>query len=352
MHSITHDKELWDGIFAVVTEIVKQRITKDSYALQAFKILRRMCTIRKNTLMRAINQESKLTTVENTQECADGDVHDEEGETDMNWSVSNDRTTVTSSSRKIEHRIFVPSETDRYLVEGKDMSVAFYAFQMVALNNFNELEMEINVHHILALSSVLRAQNNRRHPDMIGIFTKDHLLRIFTDEQKRLKVGAFIENHFPATISASITDIVKDVKKKRDEPNAGIEKIPKQELEDEIKEFELRQRYHDPILSGLFDDPSNDVWFRWTSVTNQEAKSSQGSGAIPKQRPDSVATELDGLYFGRSLGFVEVRCAKEAGNKFAISKDPVRLGTQSKNAIDHRFYLAHTRSPSYFSKMF
>jgi hypothetical protein len=66
---------------------------------------------------------------------------------------------------------------------------------------------------------------------------------------------------------------------------------------------------------------------------NQEARS-LNSGSISKKRPDSCISELDGLYFNASLGFEEVKPASQNDNKQALSKDLVRLGMLSKNAID------------------
>ncbi|KAI9265173.1 hypothetical protein BDA99DRAFT_436760, partial [Phascolomyces articulosus] len=111
-----------------------------------------------------------------------------------------------------------------------------------------------------------------------------------------------------------------------------IEKLPTHQLKDEVQEFELCQRFIDPILSGLFDDPEHNILFRWTSVMNEEAKN--GSGMISKRRPDSVVTKLDGRFFGPTLGYVEVKSIKESKNKYAISKDLARIGVLSKNSLD------------------
>ncbi|KAI9490495.1 hypothetical protein BDB00DRAFT_768739, partial [Zychaea mexicana] len=109
-----------------------------------------------------------------------------------------------------------------------------------------------------------------------------------------------------------------------------IEKLPNQDIKEEVLEFELCLRYIDPVLSGLFDDPDRGTLFRWTSVTNEESKYRY----ITKQRPDSVISQLDGLSYGPSLGFVEVKSAKKGSGKFAVSNDLVRLGLLSKNSID------------------
>ncbi|KAG2222238.1 hypothetical protein INT45_010651 [Circinella minor] len=71
-----------------------------------------------------------------------------------------------------------------------------------------------------------------------------------------------------------------------------------------------------------------------TSTTNQEFKDSFAKGSITSQRPDSCISELNGLYFGSSLGYVEVKPAAEENNKYLASKDLVRLGMLTKNSID------------------
>ncbi|KAI9490496.1 hypothetical protein BDB00DRAFT_790261 [Zychaea mexicana] len=109
-----------------------------------------------------------------------------------------------------------------------------------------------------------------------------------------------------------------------------IEKLPNQDIKEEVLEFKLCLRYIDPVLSGLFDDPDRGTLFRWTSVTNEESKYRY----ITKQRPNSVISQLDGLFYGPSLGFVEVKSAKKGSDKFAVSNDLVRLGLLSKNSID------------------
>ncbi|KAI9264618.1 hypothetical protein EDC94DRAFT_67278 [Helicostylum pulchrum] len=112
-----------------------------------------------------------------------------------------------------------------------------------------------------------------------------------------------------------------------------VDKLPRQEFKDVIKETEFNHRYVDTFLSHLFDDPGEGVLFRWTSVTNTKTGAIK-SGSISRNRPDSCISELDGLYFDASLGFVEVKPNSEGENKQAVSKDLIRLGMFSKNAKD------------------
>ncbi|KAI7860125.1 hypothetical protein BDC45DRAFT_553138 [Circinella umbellata] len=76
----------------------------------------------------------------------------------------------------------------------------------------------------------------------------------------------------------------------------------------------LHRPFHNPLLSGLFDDPDDGVLFRWASITNQEARETSVKGSISTHRPDSCISEMDGLFFGSSLGYVEVKPASEKYN--------------------------------------
>ncbi|KAI7861272.1 hypothetical protein BDF14DRAFT_1872221 [Spinellus fusiger] len=42
-----------------------------------------------------------------------------------------------------------------------------------------------------------------------------------------------------------------------------IEKLPNQDVKEDVLEFELCHRYIDPIMSGLFDDPDKGILFRY-----------------------------------------------------------------------------------------
>ncbi|KAI8147837.1 hypothetical protein BJV82DRAFT_664188 [Fennellomyces sp. T-0311] len=184
-----------------------------------------------------------------------------------------------------------PSVTDRYLVQGTDVSIPFYAFQLVAKDNFEHLFLESHVQHILALPPIFIIQNNRRHPDIVSEVKDDEAI-----------------SHLQSTItmfslalagSAAETKIMKCVAKLMDT-------LPRLRLADDICEFELCHRFLSRIFSALFDDPDKNVLFRWTSITNQEAKAeTEGQGIISKKRPDVMVSELDGVYFDRTLGFVE-----------------------------------------------
>ncbi|KAI8138223.1 hypothetical protein BJV82DRAFT_632204, partial [Fennellomyces sp. T-0311] len=104
--------------------------------------------------------------------------------------------------------------------------------------------------------------------------------------------------------------------------------LPQDDITTTVKEQELCTRYLDAALIPLFDDPSNNVFFRWTSSIDVSATSSS-----PAQ-PDVMISSLTGVHFSDSMGFAEVKSIYESNKSYAIAKDLVRLGTFSKEAID------------------
>ncbi|KAI8642047.1 hypothetical protein BD408DRAFT_443868 [Parasitella parasitica] len=55
--------------------------------------------------------------------------------------------------------------------------------------------------------------------------------------------------------------------------------------------MELCSRFVDPLLSGLFDDPDQGIFLRWTNETTLEAKIEQ---SLLSWRPDLCITRLQG----------------------------------------------------------
>ncbi|KAL9554979.1 hypothetical protein MBANPS3_002581 [Mucor bainieri] len=104
-------------------------------------------------------------------------------------------------------------------------------------------------------------------------------------------------------------------------------KIPNVPIMETCKENELCSRYLDPLLCGLFDEPDDGVFFRWTNEkTNDDSR----------DRPDAVISHLEGVKWADNQGFGEAKCATEAENNYLTSIDLIRLGMFSKRAIDHQ----------------
>lgn len=68
-----------------------------------------------------------------------------------------------------------------------------------------------------------------------------------------------------------------------------------------------------------------------TGLITNEAKKNLN---LTKKRPDVTMTILNGLHFGVSLGFGEIKSQYQSENNHAISKDLLRIAIFSKASID------------------
>ncbi|CAO3591617.1 unnamed protein product [Absidia cylindrospora] len=251
----------------------------------------------------------------------------------------------------------MPKADDRYFVEGIDISLNFYDFQkhVRGMINSNPLFVETHVHHLLAMSSILLLRPRCIHQDLkkfLDIGTRQAAI-------KKVKTDLQLEGKaFNKVLKQKIMDIIEDVRRLRiskkkglmllyslDEEATELEnkiifsigammmKLPDEALMDDIKEMELITRYLDPALQPLFDDLDNDILFRWSNTISTQAKTPTAMN-ISKRRPDASIDVAEGIYIQRSYGFGEVKSGTESKNHYALSRDLIRLGVFSQNAID------------------
>ncbi|KAI8365239.1 uncharacterized protein BYT42DRAFT_157492 [Radiomyces spectabilis] len=71
--------------------------------------------------------------------------------------------------------------------------------------------------------------------------------------------------------------------------------------------MELCSRYVDPFLGGIFDEPDEGVFLRWTNETTLEAKKQQ---SLLSWQPDICITRLRGVKWKAHIGFGEAKPAK------------------------------------------
>lgn len=111
--------------------------------------------------------------------------------------------------------------------------------------------------------------------------------------------------------------------------------LPKEENTSVIKEQELCTHYSDPALTPSFDDPDNDIFFRWTGTMSDDSQ------AVPKrsislEQPDVMVSWAEGAQIGKTIGFAEMKAAANGDNNYLITKDFIPLSGFSKSAIDQR----------------
>ncbi|KAG1438715.1 hypothetical protein G6F56_012546 [Rhizopus delemar] len=110
-----------------------------------------------------------------------------------------------------------------------------------------------------------------------------------------------------------------------------IKKLPRMSLAEDSNEMELCSRFVDPFLSGLFDDPDQNIFLRWTNETTLEAKNEQ---SLLNWRPDLCVTRLQGVKWSSSLGFGEAKPACQESNLYVICRDLLRVAMFCKDALD------------------
>ncbi|KAG0739382.1 hypothetical protein G6F66_011095 [Rhizopus arrhizus] len=115
-----------------------------------------------------------------------------------------------------------------------------------------------------------------------------------------------------------------------------IETFPMDDLEETIKEDDLKSRFILPIIQSLFDDidSSNTFYFKISNENNHECQSKQFD--ISRRRPDGYfRANRNGSMV--TIGFFEAKSASQKNDAKKIQYDLVRLGVFGKNAIDiHR----------------
>ncbi|KAG0765947.1 hypothetical protein G6F24_004001 [Rhizopus arrhizus] len=216
------------------------------------------------------------------------------------------------------------------------------------------LTYESHDQHVLALSSILLLKPSRTNSDLHQFIGReicedliDYLLEEYGirscefDQYTRLDAEKIVKN----CIRKKITEF-QDSQKLMALMVASnnvhnrilfcfrnlLEQLPLEPISQKVDELELITRYTTAAINPLLENLMKHVMFRWTSVANDECKSSEISLLLA--RPDSTISMVIGTEIGQTVGYGEVKPASQALNHKLVGKDLVRLALLSKNAID------------------
>ncbi|CAO3654370.1 unnamed protein product [Cunninghamella echinulata] len=269
-------------------------------------------------------------------------------------SSNSENEVVTANYSDIN--IQLPDINNRLIINGDDISFAFFKFQKFTMDKLRmeKLYWDTHLHHILSLSSIFLITPGRMHQDIRHTIGDDVLTSFINHLALNFDKDAY---EFSLELTNKIMKIVKMVDKKklnRDDAviqllllkseatplefkiiksiKTMIETLPSEVLNEEPHELELLSRYLNACLLPLFDDPEAGILFRWSDSTNLEA--SKTTVSISKRRPDSTIVTLDGYCFDYNRGFGEVKSKYHYEKHDNLSKDLARVGVFSKNAID------------------
>ncbi|KAI9494987.1 hypothetical protein BDB00DRAFT_882641 [Zychaea mexicana] len=104
-------------------------------------------------------------------------------------------------------------------------------------------------------------------------------------------------------------------------------------MDEDANETELCTRFIDPFLTGLFDDPDQGVYLRWTNDATFEAKSYEG---FTTNRPDLCITKCCGVKWMSSLGYGEAKPAAREKEHYVLCKDLWKVAVFCKDALDNQ----------------
>jgi hypothetical protein len=212
------------------------------------------------------------------------------------------------------------------------------------------LSLEDHLHSALAVSSVLLL-SAKHYPDDIAPFfsvnqykeTANHVKNMY-HINKPLVPQDFIINSYAILqdLTNGTTTRNKAVKRllEMDLPthlarfvNAlilMIRKMPCEPLAENLNEAELGARYIDPFLSGLFDEPDNNMFLRWT---NENTMESRMQPCPSTSRPDLCVTSLISDKWNTNHAYGKVKSA-EGGANYLVCYDLVEVGTLCKDGLD------------------
>lgn len=115
----------------------------------------------------------------------------------------------------------------------------------------------------------------------------------------------------------------------RNEDCTGLHKLPFVPLKEDLTVCELCSRFIDPFLSGLFDNPNQGIYLRWTNESTLEVKQLSNN-----TRPDLTITETAGLKWARSIGYREPKPAAGGSDHYLVCQDLIKVVLFCKNPLD------------------
>ncbi|KAI8886245.1 hypothetical protein K501DRAFT_310081 [Backusella circina FSU 941] len=213
-----------------------------------------------------------------------------------------------------------PEDNVHLLIHAFDATDAFYKLQQSLQTQKWKLSLEDHIHYALACTSILLLSPNKYPDDLLPFFDVHSLTATINHIETTYNI-----NKLPMPIE-TVMDIIKIIQEVLDgtaiREMAAIKllkfdpTLPRMSLAEDSNEMELCSRFIDPFLSGLFDDPDQNIFLRWTNETTLEAKNEQ---SLLSWRPDLCITRLQGVKRSSSL---------------VICRDLLRVAMFCKDVLD------------------
>ncbi|KAI9483107.1 MAG: hypothetical protein EXX96DRAFT_599675 [Benjaminiella poitrasii] len=259
-------------------------------------------------------------------------------------------SSTRAEDRYLEMELLDPKDLSFPLVDHDDYFVAqqfnvtnaIYEFQCSVLRQKWKLSIKDHIHHAMAINSILLLSPTKYSDNLSPHFCEANL-RATIDQIKfiyglnsphmQIKTELDIEaiSRSQAIVKLLQLDLLPDERKFANGLVELVKKLPRVPVKEDVNESELNIRFVDPFLCGLFDDPEEDVFLRWTNDITFEARKNE---TLWVYRPDLTITSLKGVNWSTSHGYGEVKSVYHEANNFLLSKDLIRVAIFCKNALN------------------
>ncbi|KAG2182612.1 hypothetical protein INT44_005591 [Umbelopsis vinacea] len=223
-----------------------------------------------------------------------------------------------------------PNHDDHLLVQDFDATTAFHKLQLSLCQHKWKLSLENHIHCAMAATHILLLSRHQYPEDLLPYFSNDNLKAINDGIDKKYGIRK-LPIRDKAIANLLNMDLITTENKFKHCIINLIRKLPPVPIAEDIKELELSTRYVDPFLSGLFDDPDEGIYLRWTNEQTLEARQHED---LSNNRPDICISRLHGMTWASNLGYGEAKSAMQGGNNYSICRDLLRIGIFCKNALD------------------
>ncbi|KAG1457340.1 hypothetical protein G6F46_007315 [Rhizopus delemar] len=247
-------------------------------------------------------------------------------------SVSTSSALTISMIDDYLSRNITPPICEPYLVDGFNVSLGFYNYQMHVkelILNRNLLTFESHPAHILSSGAILEDRLSHLNwgvsefpSALLDVLKKNY--RGLT--RKQIDVDTAIHNIVGESLNQSTA-----IKQSVGVFTRLLRSLPWHT--DKQEEHRLCSRYLHGILQGLFDERRTDGEIMFDFTDEQTAEAVNSGADLAKCRPDGSVVFSAGN-FSKTLAFVEVKPFTDANDNYKLNADLVRLGIFAKNTID------------------
>ncbi|KAI8637783.1 hypothetical protein BD408DRAFT_457270, partial [Parasitella parasitica] len=245
-----------------------------------------------------------------------------------------------------------PLNSDGHLMADEfDVSQAFHDMQISIPGRLWKYTLGNHVHLALVASHILLLSPHHYPYDLAPFFTDAGLVTTVRCIQSKYKLT---RDSMPLELMKSMVEILDNLDKHLIDRDAAIfqlmllklderqrqirdaiinliHKLPDAALNRGLREMEQNTRFVEPFLCGLFNNPSQGVFFRWLDECTMEVKKKD---LLTNVCPEITITRSRGVHWMVSSAYREAKPTVESDSNLMLCSDLMRVAIFCKNALD------------------